>query len=1000
MGTISSGVGLISGLDIRSIVDQLIAIEARPRDMLLRRMGNIDAQRTAYLDLSARIGSIVSRLDTLTRADFFRSVQVASSDSSVLTATAEGSVPPGSYSFRVLQLATTQQLVSRGFAGTDSPLDAGVLTIETAAARTDTATRLDELNGFAGVERGRFVIRDGSGAEAEIDLADAVTINDVIDKINAAGIDVRASLRGDSIVLTETTGGTLRVLEVDGGHAARDLGFSGPTAFSDTGELVGADLVRLDGIVPLDRLNDGLGVRMVPAGADFSINGVEVDLSDVLKDTTRLGRLNHGAGVQLGTIRITLTDADGNETTTDVDLSGAQTVGDIKSAIEAAVPNVTVALTGGRLAITATGDAEGHAIRIEDVSGRAARDLGISGSSDDGNLRGRQVLFADTLADVLAAINYAENNDGSIQAAISDDRLVISSTSGSVDLVALNGSHALEDLGFAEGTTAGDATSRRLVGGLNTVLLRTLNGGRGFETGVIQIQLGTQSTTVDLTGAETLRDVLDAIRAAADDAGMNLDVGLDTTGRRIELTSVDGVTPVQVSDVSGSFAADTGLASSGVTVRSNDLQRQYVGETTRLRDLLGTAPQLGTLRITNSQGLVQTLDLTTGGSVETVGDLIERINSLDPSFGITARINDTGDGILIEDTAGGSEPLIIADDSGSLAEALHIAGSFDDGRADGSREIRIELSGGETLNDLISRINDADGPVRATLINDGGGVAPYRIQLTATRSGRAGEVLIDASSIGLEFSTLARAQDARVLMGDSGGVLITSSDNTLEDVVSGLTVELHDTSDGLVTLNVQQDVDSVVNALSGLVSDFNAAIDKIDELTAFDPETQQRGVLLGDATVRLVEQRLFSLLTRSGFAVGDIRRLSDLGIDFEDGKLSFDEQTFRDAYAADPDAVRQFLTDPDHGVAVRFKQSLEALSDPGGMLQKRTDILQRERESLNRRVELMNTRLDRSRERLMRQFIAMEQALAQLQSQQSALASLGGGGLLGGLMGM
>ncbi len=999
MGTISSGVGLISGLDIQSIVDQLIAIEARPRDMLLRRMGRIDAQRTAYLDLSARIGNIVSRLETLLKPDFFRSVRLSSSDSSVLTATAGGFVPPGSYSFRVLQLATTQQLVSRGFASADSPLDAGVLTIETAAARTDTATRLDELNGFAGVERGRFRIRDASGAEAEIDLSDAVTLNDVLEKINAAGISVRASLRGDSIVLRETTGGSLRVLEVDGGHAARDLGFAGPTAFSDTGELVGSDLIRLDGVMPLARLNDGLGVRMVPAGADFSINGIEIDLSDVLKDTTRLARLNHGAGVELGTIRLTLTDADGNETTTEIDLSGAQTVGDVVSAIEAAVPEVTVALTGGRLAITTTGDAEGHAIRIEDVSGTAARDLGIAGSDDEGNLRGRPVLFADTLADVLAAINYAENNDGSIQAAISDDRLVISSTGGSVDLVALNGSRALEDLGFAEGTTAGSATSRRLIGGLNTVLLRTLNGGRGFQAGVIQLQLGTQSTTVDLTAAETLRDVLDAIRDAASAAGLNLDVGLDTTGRRIELTSVDGVTPVQVSDVSGTFAADTGLADSGVTVRSVDLQRQYVAETKRLSDLLGRTPDVGVLRITNSQGLVQTLDLTTGGTVETVGDLIERINGLDSSFGVTARINDTGDGILIEDSAGGSGPLVIEDDSGSLAEALHIAGSFDSGVADGTREIRIELTGGETLNDLIRRINDAEGPVRATLINDGGGVAPYRIQLTATRSGSAGEVLIDASSIGLEFSTLARAQDARVLMGESGGVLITSGDNTLEDVVRGLTIELHDVSDGAVTLSVQQDVDSIVSAISGLVNDFNAAIDKIDELTAFDPETQQRGILLGDATVRLVEQRLFSVLTRSGFSVGDVRRLSDLGIDFEDGKLSFDEQAFRDAFAADPEAVRQFLTDPDHGVAVRFKESLEALSESGGMLQKRTDILERERESLNRRVEQLNTRLDRSRERLMRQFIAMEQALAQLQSQQSALASLGAGGGLG-LLGM
>ena len=35
MGTITSGIGLISGLNFGLIVDQLIAIEARPRNRLL-----------------------------------------------------------------------------------------------------------------------------------------------------------------------------------------------------------------------------------------------------------------------------------------------------------------------------------------------------------------------------------------------------------------------------------------------------------------------------------------------------------------------------------------------------------------------------------------------------------------------------------------------------------------------------------------------------------------------------------------------------------------------------------------------------------------------------------------------------------------------------------------------------------------------------------------------------------------------------------------------------
>ena len=46
MGTITSGIGLISGLDFGLIVDQLIAIEARPLNLLLLRIGALAAPRT------------------------------------------------------------------------------------------------------------------------------------------------------------------------------------------------------------------------------------------------------------------------------------------------------------------------------------------------------------------------------------------------------------------------------------------------------------------------------------------------------------------------------------------------------------------------------------------------------------------------------------------------------------------------------------------------------------------------------------------------------------------------------------------------------------------------------------------------------------------------------------------------------------------------------------------------------------------------------------------
>ena len=70
---------------------------------------------------------------------------------------------------------------------------------------------LEELNGYHGVQRGSFKLIDGQGSEAVISLSDAATLADVTDKINQAGINVRAEVRGDGLVLTETTGGVLRV---------------------------------------------------------------------------------------------------------------------------------------------------------------------------------------------------------------------------------------------------------------------------------------------------------------------------------------------------------------------------------------------------------------------------------------------------------------------------------------------------------------------------------------------------------------------------------------------------------------------------------------------------------------------------------------------------------------------------------------------------------------------------------------------------------------------
>ncbi len=1012
MGTISSGVGLYSGLDYASLVDQLIAIDARPRDQLVSRISTINAQTTALLDISARVSALLARVNTLTKASYFQTVTATSSDPGVLSAGVVPGTQPGAYSFTVHALATTHQLVSRGFASADASVGAGQFTIESAAARVNAQTTLDELNGYTGVQRGSITIVNSTGDETTIDLRAAQTVADVVDLVNQSESGVRAELRGEGLVLTDTAGGTqgLRIREVGDGHTAADLGFQPGQTYSSTGELVGDKLVYLAATTPLDALNDGLGVRRLVAGTDFTIQSsdasvkVNVKLSEIITETTRLQRLNHGRGVELGKIRITQTTGQATE----VDLTGATTIGEVKERIESAVSGVSVVMSGGKLVVTDATSGTQSDFKIEDVDGHAARDLGILATADEKRIDGSQILHVDTLGDVIAAINYGEGNRDSdgvpvIQASISADGtgLTITDHGGGTfpsTVIALpegSSSQALEDLGLAAGVYSGwgePIAGRRIIGGIDTVLLNTLNGGQGFTGGVVRLTANGATADVDLTGAQTLRDVIDKINATAAQAQLGIKASYDGTGTRLQLSNmVDDAGQIGVADVAGDFASAIGLEGGTGRVKSANVQRQYLNENTLLADLnQGRGVSAGTIKFTNSKGLVEELNLETAG-VESLGELIAEINDFD-GLELEARINDTGDGLLIIDHSGGTGQLKIEDKSGTAAAELNIAGSAESGVAqiDGAFEFSIDTSEGDTLADLAEQINRTT-LASARTINDGSGAAPYRLTVSSLGTGLAGELIIDGGDLDMDFATLTAAQDARVSLGagSDSGIMITSSQNVITDVVDGLTLTLSSVSEDPVTVTVEQDVSTLIDSLSGLVEDYNSLVARIDELSSYDAQTETKGVLFADSALRTLESRMFNALTGAvPGAVGSIKRLSEVGIQFEGGELTFDEDKFRTAYENDPTEVTKFFTTAEVGVSLQIQAELEGITETGGLLDRRESALTSQRELLETRVEQLNVLLTAKRARMLSQFIAMEQALAALESQQSALSSL------------
>lgn len=899
--SITSSVGLISGINYQELVDQLIAIDARPRTLVQNRTTVLQSQQAAFQAINAKLLALDVSVTTITKSVTFSPNKATSSNESVLTAGATSSAVPGTYQFRVQRLVSGQQTVTRGFSDTDAtPIapNGATLTFEPAGARLDSSTVLSQLNGGAGISRGFIRITDRSGATALIDLSTAYTVDDVLDAINnATGVNVTASVQGDGLVITDNTGQTasnLVVQDVGTTGTASSLGIVGNVAASS---ITGSAINTIGDNTLLSSLNDGNGVHNRAGVAEFRIN------------------LRDGSSV-------------------DIDLDGITTLSQLITKINTA--------SGGN--VIARVNADGTGLELVD-----------------------QTAGASTFR-----------------------------------VVALNDSSAAADLGLLgeDQDADGVLTGARLIATINSKLLANLNGGAGVELGVIRItNRAGQATDVDLTGAASVADLIDRINQA----GAGVTASLNAAGNGLRLTDNTGASASDliIEDLSGAAAEHLNLAGSHAasSVDSGNLQYRYITLSTRLDALKITR---GKFTITDSNGVSGTVDLTQGNEI-TIADVLTEINSR--GLAIHARINDTGDGILIEDHGAGVVKLKVEEDGSTTARDLGLLGEAKEAGQDlnGSFERTITIGENDTLNDLVKAINDANISVTASIINDGSAGSPYRLSLSSKESGRSAAFIFDDGGLNLGAVTLTQASDALVFFGASNpaqAVAISSSTNSLTSVIPGATINLVGVSDSNVQVSITRDDSRIVNAVRDLVTKFNDVIAAIDQYDRYDSEKQEKGLLLGDRTTSSLRSALFNIvLTRSTGLSGQYTTLAQIGITVASGgkSLSFDEEKFTQALQNDRQAVEQLFTFKEEdsegrivraGIGVSIDKLLERLTDiDSGLIQTRMEALDRQISLNQQRIEQLNKALEAKRQRYLAQFIAMESVLAKMQQQSNALAN-------------
>ena len=144
MATIQSP-GIGSGLDINSLVEQLVAAERAPRDaQLTRRESKATLEISAVASLKGALATFQDTLDPLKSLSTFSPHAGSSSDEDILTASATTSAATGSYQIEVLALAQSQQLASTPFASASTRVGTGTLTLSLGGKSFDI--QLDSTN--------------------------------------------------------------------------------------------------------------------------------------------------------------------------------------------------------------------------------------------------------------------------------------------------------------------------------------------------------------------------------------------------------------------------------------------------------------------------------------------------------------------------------------------------------------------------------------------------------------------------------------------------------------------------------------------------------------------------------------------------------------------------------------------------------------------------------------------------------------------------------------
>lgn len=349
--------------------------------------------------------------------------------------------------------------------------------------------------------------------------------------------------------------------------------------------------------------------------------------------------------------------------------------------------------------------------------------------------------------------------------------------------------------------------------------------GQGVRPGSIVLSDGTTSKAVDLSHADTVQDVVNAINAAGV-GGITASIAPGGTGLLLSAGAGDNIT---VTESGGTTAADLGILTpvgggAGVNVTGQPLSPRVTPLTNlaNLRNGSGINTAAG-LVITNG---AKTVTVSLAG-VTTVEGLLNAING--SGVGALARINSDGTGIDVLNSVQGTS-LTIGENGGTTAADLGIRSMTPQtalSELNGGQGVRtsangadiqvtrrngttfqVDLSNLNTIQDVINAINAADGGggLTASFAASGNGIV-----LTDTTGG--------AGTLRVENLNFSKAADDLGIAGTASGAVMNGKDvNGV--AANGIFANLAKLRDALI----HNDTGAITAAAEAIQSDQNRVV--------------------------------------------------------------------------------------------------------------------------------------------------------------------------------